>query len=102
VTAPANLDLVRSIVAAWEGGDFSSVEWAHPEIEYVRAGGPGRWRRVSGMAEGFRDWLSAWEDYRSEAQEYREVDGERVLVLVRNSGRGKTSGLARRPPSTAS
>lgn len=91
----ANLDLVRSIYAAWERGDFSSVEWAHPEIEFVVADGPspGSWKGLAGMAEATRDRFSAWEDMRNEADEYRELDGERVLVLSHFSGRGKTSGL---------
>jgi ketosteroid isomerase-like protein len=38
--ASANLELVRSIYAAWQRGDYSSVEWADPEIEYVFADGP--------------------------------------------------------------
>jgi hypothetical protein len=37
--------------------------------------------------------LDAWEDYRAEAEDFRELDGERVLVLQRYSGRGKASGL---------
>jgi ketosteroid isomerase-like protein len=95
VSASPNLDLVRSIYAAWERGDFSSAEWADPNIEFVIADGPspGTWTGLSGLAEGHRAWLSAWEGFRSEAQEYRELDDERVLVLSQYSGRGKTSGL---------
>jgi hypothetical protein len=91
-----NLDLVRSIFAPWERGDFSRAEWANPEIGYVVVDGPapGAWTGRAGMVEGVRDWLSAWEDVRQEAEEYRELDSERVLVLHRFSARGKKSGLA--------
>jgi ketosteroid isomerase-like protein len=91
----ANLDLVRSIYADWEPGDFSSTEWAHPEIEFVSARGldPGSWRGPAGMREGERGLLDAYEDFRTRAEEFRELDDERVLVLSHQSGRGKRSGL---------
>jgi ketosteroid isomerase-like protein len=91
-----NLDLVRSIYAGWERGDlFSSVQW-HPDIEYVIADGldPGTWRGLADVAKAFRDRMSAWEGFRMAAEEYRELDGARILVFVRISGgRGKASGL---------
>jgi ketosteroid isomerase-like protein len=91
----ANVALVRSIYGAWERGDWSSAEWAHPEIEYVFADGPspGRWTGLAGMAEGWREWLSAWEGLRGHAQDCRELDDERVLVLAHFVGRGRASGL---------
>jgi ketosteroid isomerase-like protein len=93
--ASANVDLVRSIVAAWERGDYSSAEWAHPEIDWVIADGPapGSWTGLAGMLEGWRDFLSAWQDWRGEPEEYLELDGERVLVLFHFRGRGKASGV---------
>lgn len=91
----ANLDLVRSICAAWERGAYGSGEWAHPEIELVFADGapPSSWRGLAGMAEGWRQFLSTWDEFHQEADEYLELDQERVLVFFRFSGRGKTSGL---------
>jgi ketosteroid isomerase-like protein len=94
-TSSANLEFVRSFSAAHERGDFSSAEWAHPEIEFVIVGGPEPVRRmgIAQMEESWRGWVSAWEDYRVEADEYRELDDERVLVLTRSSAYGKAGGL---------
>jgi ketosteroid isomerase-like protein len=91
----ANVDLVRSIYADWERGDYSSVEWAHPDIEYMMADGPepGASTGVVGIQEGLSTILDVWEDWRPEVQDYRELDCERVLVLTRRRARGKTSGL---------
>ncbi|MGA8804486.1 MAG: nuclear transport factor 2 family protein [Solirubrobacterales bacterium] len=90
-----SVELVRSIFAAWERGDYSSAEWAHPEIGLVIADGPtpGSWTGVAEVAEAWREMLSAFEELRSEADEYRALDEERVLVLMHFSGRGETSGM---------
>jgi ketosteroid isomerase-like protein len=96
VTDSANLDLVRSILADWERGEFySSVEWVHPQIEFVYADGPdpGSWKGAEAMATATRKRLSAWERYHLLAEEFRELDRERVLVFTRRSGRGKSSGM---------
>jgi ketosteroid isomerase-like protein len=91
----ANLELVRSWLRAWERGDYASADWADPEIEYVFHDGPepGRWRGVAGMAQAWFKALDTWEDYASTAEKYLELDDERVLVLTRASGRGRTSGI---------
>jgi hypothetical protein len=71
----ANLDLVRSIYAAWERGDFSSSEWAHPEIEHTDADGPlgGGTGGFERLGHGVREFLSAWEEFRLQADEFREL-----------------------------
>jgi ketosteroid isomerase-like protein len=90
-----NVDVVRSIYSAWERGDYSCAEWADPEIEYVFADGPdpGTRKGLAGVVEGVRAWLSAWDEFSFTAEEFRALDGERVLVLNRFGGRGKVSGL---------
>jgi ketosteroid isomerase-like protein len=91
-----NLDLVRSIYADWERGDFSRAAWAHPAVQFVMVGGPdpGTWSGVDGMAEGWFRFLEAWEDLHVEAEQYHELDPTRILVLIRRSGRGRSSHLA--------
>ena len=96
-----NLDLVRSILGAWERGDMMSAEWsewAHPEIEIVTVGGPepSSHKGLTSAAPHIEAFLALWEDYRVEAEEYRELDDERVLVLTYQTGRGKSSGVVTR------
>jgi ketosteroid isomerase-like protein len=94
MTSP-NVGLIRSIYAAWERGDYSSVDWADPEIEYVIADGPsrGEWTGLAGIAAGWSTVLSAYRGSRVVLDEIRELDDERVFVLNHFSGRGKTSGV---------
>ncbi len=89
-----NADLVRSIYANWERGDFKSLEWTDPEFEIVAADGPETGSTgLAGTVAGIREFLSAWEDFRITAEEYRELDDGRILVLDRRSGRSKATGL---------
>jgi hypothetical protein len=90
-----NLDLVRSIVEAWERGDFTSAEWADDKIEFVLPDGPdpGSWTGIAAMGEAWGRRISTAESFRIAAEEFRELDDERVLVLTPVGGRSKTSGL---------
>ncbi len=86
-----NVELVRSMYAAWERGDFSATDWAHPEIKYVVADGPmrGRWTGLRGLEAGWRSMINAWAGFRLlKATEYRALDDERVLVSSSTGGAG--------------
>ena len=90
-----NLELVRSISAAHERGDYGSAEWAHPDIEYVIVGGltPGSWKGRAAMARAAGELFSTSDEHRTVVEEVRPLDGERVLVLCHTSGRFKASGI---------
>jgi ketosteroid isomerase-like protein len=95
MTESPNLDLVRSIYADWERGDFSSAEWAHPEIEFIQVDGPepSYAKGFDGMAASFGARRNVFNHVRVQAEEIRELDAERVLVLVRNHAEAKVSGI---------
>ena len=90
-----NLDLVRSIYADRERGDFSSADWADAEIEFAFVDGPepGHWKGLQEMSARYGEWLNGRKDFRAEPEELIVVDSTRILALVHNSGLGRTSGF---------
>jgi hypothetical protein len=78
-----NLDLVKSIFAEWERGDWSSADWANPEIEFEMIGGlsEGRWTGVSEMAKAWAAMLGAWEDRSDGVRRHLNPSGGRGNVL---------------------
>ena len=49
--------------------------------------------RAWGLAEGASTWINAWEGFRIEVEDFRELEDQRILVLSKGSGRGRASGL---------
>ena len=85
------MEIVRSIHRAWEKGDFSSADWADPDIEYSPPHERRLSRGVTEMGRRFGEWIAAWENLRVSAEKIVGAD-DRVVVLNRFQGRGKESG----------
>jgi ketosteroid isomerase-like protein len=92
--ASANVELVRSIYAAWARGDFSSTEWADPEIEYVNPEGavePGTRRGIDEFRGAVERVFEGWATWKMEPERFESL-GNHVAVVVRYTARGRSSG----------
>jgi ketosteroid isomerase-like protein len=95
----ANAEVVRRHFEAFERGGLDAVaEFWHPNIE---------WRAVEGAADDvgvirgsdalrryYEDWIETFEQLRAEVEEVIFEADDRIAVVVRNSGRGRASGVA--------
>jgi uncharacterized protein len=95
--ARGNADLIRPIYEEWGRGNWRpSFEVYHPNMEW---GWSDEFPDLDGVQEDRRDpnprlrtWLSGWEHWRAEAEDYLEI-GNHVVVLAAYHGRGKGSGV---------
>jgi ketosteroid isomerase-like protein len=91
-----NLEIVRAMYERRERGDMDVGEFVHPEIVFVRIGSElpdvaGEWHGLDGMRRATVEYLNVWEDYRFEVERMINL-GDRVLVLEKQTARGKRSG----------
>jgi ketosteroid isomerase-like protein len=79
------------------GGVEAAAEYWHPQID---------WRAVEGAADDvgvikgkdrlrryYADWVEMFEDLRADVVEVLFEEDDRVALQLRNSGRGRTSGV---------
>jgi ketosteroid isomerase-like protein len=91
-----NVEIVRRCCEASARGDWeAAMMTVHPEIEYDLSRFPeGQvYHGHAGIREAFRIWLGAWQDYRQEWDEIIDAGDEAVVVIGRELGRGKASGV---------
>ena len=95
--ARGNADLVRPIYEQWGRGNWvPRFEVYHPHMQW---GWSDEFPGLDGVYEDHADpnprlraWLSEWEHWRAEAEDYLEI-GNHVVVLATYYGRGRGSGV---------
>ena len=92
----ADVAVVRGVFEAWNDGDLDSLASVlADDVEWFEVGGrldrPQTTGR-EGLRAGLESLYDTWSSYRLEPEEVRDV-GDRVLAVVREVARGRTSGL---------
>jgi ketosteroid isomerase-like protein len=95
VADPRDIDVLHGAYAEWAHGDFTSADVFTADAEFVVSGPePRTYIGREGVRDGWFDFLSAWHDFRTEAEEIIEGTGEGVyVVLVHLTARGKESSV---------
>ena len=88
------MEVVRRCIDAFWSGEFETAFAAcNPDVELdVSVRPEGRvFRGLAGVTEAIRSWGGTWEDWAAESEELIDA-GDRVLLVDRQTGRGKSSG----------
>jgi ketosteroid isomerase-like protein len=91
-----NVERLRGLYADWAEGNFwTTGEFVDSEVEFewvwafAEIGGmpEGRTDSLKELTAVWLDWLKPWERFTVEAEEFVEIDDDRVLVLYRRRAR---------------
>ena len=94
-----NVDLVHRGVEAYRSGDWQSwVDGFDPAIEWIEMPSLGpdasTYRGIEEVRQAVESWLGMWTDYEMEVSRYIDAGGNEVVMLARESGRGRTTGAS--------
>ena len=92
-----NVEIVRRLYEHWARGDYSAVDFFDPNVVYSRIGTEtpgmeGEWRGLEEMRAGTLEYFRAFSDLRNKVERIIDLGDDRVLVLSRQTARGKLSG----------
>lgn len=91
------IELLRGVFADWEKGIFhASPDLLAPDVLSIWGEPPGADVICHGpqeIAERFAAFLGSWSEFRVQAEEFVGLDRDHVLVVARQRGRGKHSGV---------
>jgi uncharacterized protein len=92
-----NVDVVKEFMSLFEAGDREGWrEHFDPEVVWDTSASEmpaaGVYHGHGGIERFFRDWLGTWADYKVATREYIDA-GEAVIVVFRQSGTGRASGV---------
>jgi ketosteroid isomerase-like protein len=94
----ANVEVVRRHFEAFQDGGLDGVaKYWDPDIEWRAVEGAaddvGVMRGESKLRRYYQDWIDTMDGLRADVEEVLFDDDERVAAVVRNSGRGRASGV---------
>ena len=87
-----NVEIVRRIHESWQRREFDRALRAFdPDVVWTTSE-TGEFHGHEGVKASLREWVGTFDDYRYEIVDVIDVDDERVLVIGRQSGKGRGSG----------
>jgi ketosteroid isomerase-like protein len=91
-----NVEVVRQLMETLAGEDpESALELLDPEVEFDQTARPDGevWHGHEGVRRAMTQWISAFDDWSIEVDRYVDVGADRALVLWRERGRSRDTGL---------
>jgi ketosteroid isomerase-like protein len=91
-----NVEVIRAMFEHWARGDFPA-SFFDSDIEHRRIGAEtpdmeGEWHGAGEVSRAMVEYLHPFSDLRIQAESIIDLDDDRVLVMSRQTARGKLSG----------